>query len=78
MESWSLYVTCLDFLILIQGYILCEKFVLEQGRIHGYPVTDGWAGAIMRKLLAIQKCDRRTDVLTYRPTRQGVESRVHD
>ena len=28
----------------------------KQGRIHGNPVTDGWAGAVMRKWLAIQKC----------------------
>ena len=46
----------------------------KQGRIHGIPVADGWAGAVMQKLLAIQKCDRRTD----RPTDQGVESRVRD
>ena len=32
----------------------------EQGRIHGNPVADGWAGAEMQKLLAIQKCYRRT------------------
>ena len=32
----------------------------------------------MRKLLGIQKCDGRTDRPTYRPTRQGVESRVRD
>ena len=54
----------------------------EQGRIHGNPVVDGWAGAVMRKLLGIQKCDGRTDRRTYPPTdrltRQGVESRVRD
>ena len=27
----------------------------KQGRIHGNPVADGWAGAVMRKLLGIQK-----------------------
>ena len=27
----------------------------EQGRIHGRRVTDGWAGAVMQKLLATQK-----------------------
>ena len=36
----------------------------------------------MQKPLGIQKCDLRTygrtDVRTYRPTRQGVESRVRD
>ena len=46
----------------------------EQGRIHGNTVTDGVAGAVMRKPLAIQKCYGRTDG----PTRQGVESRVRD
>ena len=46
----------------------------KQGRINGNPVTDGWAGAVMRKPLTIQKCDRPSD----RPTRQGVESRVRD
>ena len=50
----------------------------KQGRIHGNPVADGWAGAVMRKPLGIQKCDGRTDLPTYRPTRQGVESRVRD
>ena len=41
---------------------------VQQGRIHGNPVADGLAGAVMRKLLAIQKCygrhgrtDGRTD-----------------
>ena len=48
----------------------------EQGRIHGNPVADGWAGAVMRKPLGIQKCD----IPTYRCTdRYGkVESRVRD
>ena len=54
----------------------------KQGRIHGNPVADGWAGAVMRKPLAIQKCDGRmdgpTDRPTDRPTRQGVESRIRD
>ena len=50
----------------------------EQGRIHGSPVADGWARAVMRKPLGIQKCDGRTDRRTDRPTRQGVESRVRD
>ena len=49
-----------------------------QGQIHGNPVADRWAGAVMRKPLGIQKCDGRTDGPTYRPTyrptRQGVES----
>ena len=27
----------------------------KQGRIHGNPVVDGWAGAVMLKQLGIQK-----------------------
>ena len=45
---------------------------------HGQTVADGWAGAVMQKPLAIQKCYGRIDRPTDRPTRQGVESRVHD
>ena len=51
--------------------------VIKQGRIHGNPVADGWAGAVMQKPLAVLeifRMDRRTD----RPTRQGLESRVRD
>ena len=33
----------------------------RQGRIHGNPVADGWAGAVMQRPLAIQKCDLATD-----------------
>ena len=52
---------------------------VKQGRIHGNPVTDGWAGAVMRKKIAIQNIlDGRTDGPKDRPTRQGVESRVRD
>ena len=40
----------------------------KQGRIHSNPVADGWEGAVERKLLAIQNCDRPTDGLTYGPT----------
>ena len=47
-----------------------NRRILEQGRIHGNPVADGWAGAVMRKPLGIQKCDRPTDLPTYRPTDQ--------
>ena len=54
----------------------------EQGQIHGNPVADGWAGAVTRKSLGIQKCDgwtdRQTNLPTYQPTRQGEESRVRD
>ena len=46
--------------------------LLKQGRIHGNPVADGWAGAVMPKPLAIQKCDEwmdgPTDRRTDRPT----------
>ena len=50
----------------------------EQGRIHGNPVADDWAGAVMQKPLGIQKCDGRTDGWTDLPTDQGVESRVRN
>ena len=40
----------------------------QQGRIHGNPVADGWAGAVMRKPLGIQKCDGQTDGPTDRLT----------
>ena len=50
----------------------------QQGWIHGNPVADGWAGAVMRKPLGIQKCDGPIYQPTYQPTQQGVESRVRD
>ena len=63
-----------------------REWYLKQGRIHGRTVVENWAGAVMQKTLAIQKCDGRmgwrtnrpTDRLTDRPTRQGVELRVRD
>ena len=62
--------------------MLDKGFYMKQGRIHGNPVADGWAGEVMRKPLGIQKYDgrmgRQTDIPTYRPTWQGVESRVCD
>ena len=42
----------------------------EQGRIHGNPVADGWAEAIVWKPLGIQKC-YGTDRPTDQPSRQG-------
>ena len=36
----------------------------KQDRIRGNPVVDSWAGAVMQKLLGIQKCDGPTDGLT--------------
>ena len=59
--------------------VRCQSRIgYKQGRIHGNPVADGWAGAVVRKPLGIQKCDGRTDIPTYRPTdRHGkVQSRV--
>ena len=63
------------------GYrVACMR--LKQGRIHGNPVADDWAGAVMRKPLEIQKCEGRTNGPIYRPTYrltwQGVELRVRD
>ena len=37
----------------------------KQGRIHGVPVADGWAGVAMRKSLRIQKNYEGTDDPTY-------------
>ena len=34
---------------------------IQQGRMNGNPVADGWAGAVMQKPLAIQKCYGRID-----------------
>ena len=45
-----------------------KKTTMKQGRIHGNPVADGWARAVMQKPLGIQKCDGRTDRPTNRPT----------
>ena len=49
-----------------------KKQKQKQGRIHGNPVADGWAGAVMQKPLANQKSDRPTDrptdLPTYRPS----------
>ena len=39
----------------------------EQGRIHGNPVADRWAGAVSQKSLRIQKCDGPTDPRTDGP-----------
>ena len=38
-----------------------DLYQRQQGRVHGNQVADGWAGAVMRKLLGIQKCDGPTD-----------------
>ena len=35
---------------------------------HGKTVGDGWARAMMEKILAIQKCDGPTNGQTDRPT----------
>ena len=58
---------------------MSSSFVtIEQGRTHGNPVADGWAGAVKQKQLAIQKRDRLTDRRMDGLTRQGVESRIRD
>ena len=50
----------------------------QKGQIHGNPVADGWAGAVMRKPLANQKSDVPTYRPTYQPTWQVLESHVRD
>ena len=55
---WSGHKSCRD----------TDLFKEKQGRIHGNPVADGWAGAVMQKPLAIQKCYGGTDGLTDGPT----------
>ena len=72
-ENKAGFTTNKDSLAAGQG-LQCQK----QGRIHGNPVADGWAGAVMQKPLANQKCDLPTDQPTDRPTRQVLESRVRD
>ena len=42
----------------------------KQGRIHGNPAADDWAGAVMRKPFGIQKYDRPTDGPMDQPTDQ--------
>ena len=54
-------------LINVSLFLLIVVFFLlqnEKGRIHGNPVVDGWAGAVIRKPLGIQKLYRRTDLPT--------------
>ena len=36
-------------------HILSTDFIPKQGRVHGNPVADGWAGAVMQKPLEIQQ-----------------------
>ena len=36
----------------------------KQGRIHGTPVADGWAGAVMQKLQTDERTDRPADLPT--------------
>ena len=54
--------------------------IKKQDRIHGNTVADGWAGAVMQKLLGIQKCDGwtdgRTDGPTDRPTDRQTDGRT--
>ena len=48
-----------------------HHYLYEQGRIHGNTVADGWAGAVVQKLLAIQKYDEWKDEWTDQPTDIG-------
>ena len=56
----------------------------EQGRIHGNPVADGWAGAVMRKFKNVMDrptdgpTNGPTDKPTYQSTWEGVESHDRD
>ena len=52
------------FLNILKKTFFDNQIIDEQGRIHGNPVADGWAGAVMRKPLANQKSDRPTDLPT--------------
>ena len=47
---------------------LLSAEVPKQGWIHGNPVVDGWAGAVMRKPFEIQKYYKWTDRWTDLPT----------
>ena len=51
------------------------KIKINMQHVEGF--INGWAGAVMRKPLAILEIFR-TDGRTDGPTRQGVESRVRD
>ena len=51
-----------------QIHIQTVHFFSEEGRIKGMTVTDGWAGAVVPKPLAIQKCYEWTNDPTNRPT----------
>ena len=43
----------------------------KQGRIHGNTVADGWAGAVVRKPLGIQKCYGTDGPTDRRPDQHG-------
>ena len=42
-----------------------RRLSLEQGRILGKRVMDGWTGAVLQKLLTVQECDEQTSRPTY-------------
>ena len=46
---------------------------LKQGLIYGRTVAVSWAGAVLQKPLAIQKCDGPTDRRTNGPTDQRTD-----
>ena len=60
--SWLLRQLFFDLHLLLNGLSnKCQIFVVfaieqKQGWIHGRTVPDSWAGAVMQKSLAIQKC----------------------
>ena len=47
------------------------QLISQQGHIHDNAVADGWAGVVMRKTLAIQKCHLCTDRLVT-----GIENAI--
>ena len=82
VASCYIYIKVFFYWYALKHYRCLYIYRQKQGRIHGNPVADGWAGAVMRKPLGIQKYDGPTDrptyQPTYRPTGQGVESCVRD
>ena len=53
----------------IESLDTIEKSLYKQGRIHGNPVADGWAGAVIQRPIAsleIFVTDGRTDGRTDR------------
>ena len=54
-----LLIDALSWLVLAKFQIIAAisgREIKKQGRIHGNPVADSWAGAVVRKPLGIKKC----------------------